>query len=529
MVRRLRNVLNIASKIFVVSAVLIVVVNLFLYFLTKNSLKSTFDPVKENRKQIYATINDPSLQKTKRDKQVLSVYRASICLFIGEACTNNPSDGDKYFNGSVFGGIAKLIAFPYANPPASGIYWAYSGLQGAGFVPKSYAAEGIGFSALKPLSGLWQMFRNVSYMLVVLILLVVGFMIMFRVKINPQTMVTLENSLPRIVITLLLITFSFAIGGFLIDLMYVVTGLAVSIVSNNGVFSLGTNLQRDLITSGGITKLFDMIFWNENTLRTGGAIYSLMPTFINVVVRTLTAGIWLFLFNKINPLKQLLNGDPCNVAGFEVGALACSIAAWLIIPSLLFLFSPILLSIFILVTTGLLVFFRIFFLLFATYLRILFSIMFSPIILLGNALPGRNMFMRWIKGLVADLLVFPIVIVLVAISTIIVNIPRGRGDFWSPPFLYTVDPTAFNILVGIGLMFMIPDIIKNIRGLFGIKESPIKFGLGTLFAGAAAAGTGATGVLDKFLERSYRISTLPPKWREKIENTRLGEWLGLKR
>lgn len=64
----------------------------------------------------------------------------------------------------------------------------------------------------------WQIIRNASYALMVLVLVVIGFMIMFRVPLNPRMVVTAENSLPRVAVSLLLITFSFAISGFLLDI-----------------------------------------------------------------------------------------------------------------------------------------------------------------------------------------------------------------------------------------------------------------------------------------------------------------------
>ena len=55
----------------------------------------------------------------------------------------------------------------------------------------------------------------------VIILIAAGFMIMFRVKINPQTVVSLQTMIPKLVITLLLVTFSYAIAGLVIDMIYV--------------------------------------------------------------------------------------------------------------------------------------------------------------------------------------------------------------------------------------------------------------------------------------------------------------------
>lgn len=67
------------------------------------------------------------------------------------------------------------------------------------------------------LSGLWSITRNIAYIGFVVIMIAIGFMIMFRNKIGGQALVTLGNSIPRVVVALVLVTFSFAIMGLIID------------------------------------------------------------------------------------------------------------------------------------------------------------------------------------------------------------------------------------------------------------------------------------------------------------------------
>jgi hypothetical protein len=65
---------------------------------------------------------------------------------------------------------------------------------------------------------LWGRVRNIAYVMFVIIMIVIGFMIMFRSKIGGQTMVTIGNAIPNVIIALVLVTFSFAIAGLIIDL-----------------------------------------------------------------------------------------------------------------------------------------------------------------------------------------------------------------------------------------------------------------------------------------------------------------------
>jgi len=495
-------------------AVCVVIVNISLGIMFKNNTQKMqqINPIVENRNQIYKEINNPEYQKTKNGRTMIAIYRLGICGILGEACTKNPSDGDRNFSRSFFGLIASGLTFPYANPPASGIEWVRSGLQNAGFVPNSYATDGIGFSAIRPLSSIWVMFRNISFTLIVLFIVVVGFMIMFRFKINPQTVVTLSNALPRLVITLILISFSFAIAGFLIDLMYVVTIFGVKIV---GTTLLPPDTQKmfiDSVTTGGTGRLFDLVFWNGDTFQLGGALLSMLPPVINASVRLIGSGLAMWLITKIGPINNyLLNGDLADVvAAHGLGGPIVATASWFMIGGLVFLFVPLLFSLLIMLLTGLLVFFRILFMLFAAYLRIVISIMFAPIILLAGILPGKNTFSKWFKSLVADLLLFPLTLILITLSSAILAMNNNFQNIWQPPFLYTgINQHAFNVLVAIGMIYMIPDIGKLMREFFGIKGSPLKFGFGVFLGGAAAVGTGGFGAFNKYASTRYYAGQIP--------------------
>ncbi len=89
-------------------------------------------------------------------------------------------------------------------------------------------AQSTGYDFLKSEMGLepiWVMFRNIAYIGFVIVLVIIGFSIMFRSKIGGQGTVGISNTLPRVVLGLILVTFSFAIVGFILDLGKV--GMAV--------------------------------------------------------------------------------------------------------------------------------------------------------------------------------------------------------------------------------------------------------------------------------------------------------------
>ncbi len=467
--------------------------------------------ITSNREAIYSEIKERTKDTSQQSKTTIGVYRFFMCSFIGEACTNSPNDGDKNFGSSIFGLTSKLIILPYQNPPASGVYWAYAGLQNSGFIPKSYAAQGIGFASLQPLSTLWRLFRDLTYFLIVIFIVIVGFLIMFRFKINAQTVASLENSIPRIFVTLVLITFSFPIAGFLIDLMYLITAVMINVLAGNGIFPINAAEYQNLLFSGHGAGLFDLVFLNGNYWGVGQALFSILPASIETMIRILLSSVgFLFIWKLMPSISNLVGGDFLKgllETGGIPSTILAGIMAYLIIP-IIYSFVPILLSL-VVFLTGLFIFFRIFFQLFKAYIQIILLVIFAPVMLLFHAIPGQKVFSKWIKDLLANLLTFPIVISLMIVSSIVVSIgnaghhlamPINRvgENLWRPPLLTGTSETGFSVLVGVGILFIIPEVLKSIKGFLGLKPSPIQPGVGMFFGGVGAVGGQATHGLGKF-------------------------------
>ena len=533
-----KKIFGFLKKVFIVITVYFIVFSLFFHFLNKDRPKVTYDPIQKNREEIYKVINDPKLKSSQEGKIAIALYRAMLCGLIGEACTDNPKDGDKNFNRSVFGFITNLIVLPYANPPASGVYWAYSGLQNAGFVPKTYAAEGIGFAAIKPFMNIWKVFRDVSYMLLVLILIAIGFMIMFRAKINPQTVISVENSLPKIVVALLLITFSFPIAGLLIDLMYVMILLIISILSPFIFEGSHPVDKKELVAqylNPGFSKIFPPGF---NILTLGGigtALFNILPDWLRGILGPtlqFAAGVANFYILR-NVIGAGDNGPAQNIgdffsniglAGFTAGKIPRLLGFFLDV-IFFFLFAifgvPFLLG-FIVFFTVIFLLFRIFFVLFKNYLETILLIIFSPIILIFEAIPGKSTFSFWFKNILTNLLGFVVVIALILVSGALNH--TFSNDIkqlpWAPPFIYGIDGKTVGVLVGLGIFLLIPDLLKMIKEMLGAKGLPISIGPGIFFGGLGAAYGGGMGALQQ-------VSSLlqVPGIGSLIAKTGAGRWL----
>lgn len=544
------------KKVFLVVAVYCVVINLFFYFFssskTNNQNNQYQVKIQNERKKIYQELNDPKLNATVSDQIGNLLYRTTLCLTIGEACTDNPDDAKENIKHTPIGFLSNLIVLPLSSPPASGLYWAYSGLEQAGFIPKTYAAQGIGFGALKPFKDIWLVFRDVVMLLMVFFIIAIGFMIMFRSKINPQTVISIENSLPKIVVALILITFSYAIAGFLIDLMYIVMGVILFLFASSNKFGLSTTeLMKTYFYSSTSTpwvSLAPVAKWS-NFWQISGAILNLLPQVIvhalNSVVMIFGTKILLGLLggatHKIGNLDPLKSGnliiksaskflttgkltqalEKINTSGTPAVSLVVAIVIVIVELAVSILLqgyaAKILLTV-ILFLSIVFIYFRIFFLLLSTYLNILLSIIFSPLILALEAIPGKSSFSYWIKNLLLNLATFPIVVTLALISYIISTIsPSGAEAMWKPPYLLSIDSGSFQTILAAMILFSIPDLVKTVRELTGVKPLPINLGIGALFGGAGAAGGGAMGLLGQFSTLSLGLQGMG----------RVGEMLGM--
>lgn len=122
----------------------------------------------------------------------------------------------------------------FASQPISGIGYLINKAHNFHLVPQTYA-QGFGYDiGGNIVLEVWAKARNIAYSLLVLIVIILSFMIMFRLKLNPQTVLTIQTALPKIIIAIILITFSYALAGLLIDVMYIAIGLLSLILSSDG-------------------------------------------------------------------------------------------------------------------------------------------------------------------------------------------------------------------------------------------------------------------------------------------------------
>jgi len=402
------------------------------------------------------------------DNYLMSNKIRSIVPITGlttETSLNDPKTKNAFmqlYNESFAGYSDKALAYLYNNPPASTYAFIEDMGQSLGFIPKRTYAQGIGFNKLDSLLPLWKAFRNIAYALLAVAMIIIGFLIMFRKKIDPKTVITVQNALPNIVITLLLITFSYAIVGVLIDFMYVIIAFAISILKpvGNGViddytyqtFLSGSydDVARKLL-SGGQEATFQMIVGN-------------LLSFFGL------------RFPTVNEALVIAAGMPIFISILPTAGLVASAGTILLafILCLVFLFATV----------------RLFFVLISAYIQIIMSLLISPFQLLLGVFPGSNAFENWIKNLIANLAVFPITAIMILIGSIIVKYGQN-GTVWAPPMLTSGDVGAHNIVgvIAIGILLGIPSVVNSVKealkakpamqggmGIGGMISSPITMG-----------------------------------------------------
>jgi len=312
--------------------------------------------------------------------------------------------------GGAVGGLTTMMNGMYQRPIASSTTYIADVLESANVVTPAYA-QGLGFAALDPILDLWKTFRNIAYIFFVIIFVIIGFMIMFRQKMG-QTAITAQQAIPKIIIALILVTFSYAIAGFAIDLMYLTMTMIIGVFYN--VFPAGDEIL-------------------------GYDILKLMSTLVGAVTQ----------LGENQDLVSNIVGGAFNTSNF-VSEAAGAIGGTLL---------TVILAIAILIGTV-----RLFFELLRCYATVVLSVVVSPILLMMEAIPGKSAFKTWIKTLVGHLSPFPVVLlVLVMFYAFTDNAVRPTGGFMPPFLLGSGQAGNITSVMGLAIILAMPDIVQSIR------------------------------------------------------------------
>lgn len=337
--------------------------------------------------------------------------------------------------GGVMGSLSNLIVSTYSNPPAStGKYIQYLA-ENAGFpqvVSQAYAAQGTGFNTLNPVMDLWKLTRGLTYGLFALVFVILGLMIMLRYKVDPKTVVSLQNSLPRVILTLILITFSYPIVGFLIDIMYVLIAAIFNLVKMSGMLN-ATELQlaQTTVESKNIFESFQLL----------AQVSSSVGKSLNTILLS---------------IFQLFGADVSGIPG--VGGIVSTLGGLIIS---------------IMVVRAL---FQAFIQLLFAYGGIIFGAILGPIAILPDVVPGQNAFINWLKMILSSVLTFPLVVLLLLMGQIFSTTSfssKAAGaasqTFFAPPLIGIGDANTFRGIMALLIILLLPAVSQMVQDLLGTK------------------------------------------------------------
>lgn len=405
-------------------------------------------------------------------------------------------------NGGVLGTETKMIATLYT-PPASGKEYIASVWGGFLGGKSAYAANGVGFDGLQPLLPIWKSFRDAVYALSAIIFVIIGVMIMLRVKISPQAVITAQSAIPQIITTLILVTFSYAIAGLLIDLSSVFQGIMISIIAPNS--------SGNIIAS--LLNLFSKV----------PIIGSVWPSFTNMVQPTiLTTGFFLFMPTLAT---AMLGGIISSIIGVCLGSLGGPVGAVVGGLGLAAIGGVIIFLILLILICIWLVQFLIG--LFKCYATVIFKIVIAPLEIGMGAFPNSKMnFSSWIWDLISNLAVFPISFLFMVLSSKIItlilvggsitalsNFFTGSGAssaIWIPSMLGgDLSPAGLMAVGAIGLstLMLLPKLPTMIpEFVFMIKPSPWGQAIGKSFSEIPGGKLATAAVQQTVHDRLYDAS-----------------------
>ncbi len=418
-------------------------------------------------------------ESSVHSSNIYGLYSLS-CLGVGFDCTDNPADMQTYIQNSAFGKLNDVVALTFTQRPADTGLWIADTGRTLGFIPQQAFAQGqgIGFSGMAPLLPVWKAFRNVAYLLMAIVMIVLGFMIMFRKKIDPHTVVTAQNAIPKVVLALILITFSYAIVGILIDFMYVIIYILIALFKSTTLLdapqgvalSQGFKTPEQLYGQGGLMQNFFNLSWDVDKILFGtNAVAQATAKYLSV------GGIIFALALATVPGAALI------AAPVGIASLSIPIIHVILTVAIIFLF------------VRLVAFFLM------SYIQIILSLLLAPLQLMMEAIPGSTAFSSWFNNLISNLAVFPIGAGMFMLANVFTHFSNNAsaGKLWTPPYApVSGDMAQIASLVSLGVLFAIPTVAGSVKE--ALKAKPA-------FAGAGGGGGGA---LASALSYGSQISSL---------------------
>jgi hypothetical protein len=360
--------------------------------------------------------------------------------------------------GGAIGFVGSMITVLYTPPLHTSDYFQYLS-QNFGISKHAYAQTntGTGFDGLRPLMAVWVIFRNLVYLILVIVFVVIGLAIMLRIKIDPRTVMTIQNQIPKVIVGILAITFSFAIAGFLIDMMWVLIYLIHNTLTQAAGYKVldAANIQSNnpfgLLGAGNI--------WSISWESSKGVAVVIMDLLGMKQVASSVHWWDVFIPGKLllTTLALILQG----LIGFIGGVIVFIIICIALLMALCKLWITLL----------------------KAYVTILLDVILAPFWIVGGIIPGSPISLTgWLKDIGANLLAFPATIAMFMLAIMLKNILMGGEEIFVPPLIGNpMDSGLLGALVALGIILMTPNVVDMIKQ--AVKAPKTDFGTGAAMKG----------------------------------------------
>lgn len=335
---------------------------------------------------------------------------------------------------------------------------------------------------------------------------------MLRFKIDPRTVMSLQNQIPKIIIGILMITFSFSIAGILVDGMWIVTYF--------GINTIGSIAQKDCTdgtdgtTFAGVATrqiLNNPVAFTSHVFSDAGCFGTLsgIGGISKDIGSAMSSGITDAILTSLNFDNQ---SDLNCGTGLKIGILGGSGSIGDCIQKGIYSFLTWLISIvaFLIVLIAIFVaLIRLWITLVKAYVYIILDVITAPLQILVGILPGGKMgFGKWFRHITGYLLLFPASAILIFLALAFalnpgLKDPSNTTDTFFPP-LIGVPGTSGNlgVLVAFGLIMILPEALEMIKEALQIKSnsrvsSAIVGGFGRGVGPAQALGGVGSGLFGK--------------------------------
>ncbi len=398
---------------------------------------------------------------------------------------------EKVEGGGAMGATTKVMAALYDNPPASSKeYLAYMG-SNLGLVDTAYAqVGGSGNNVLTPILKLWLFFRNLALLLFIVIFIVVGFMIMLRRRLNPQTVVTIQSALPGLVIGIILVYFSYFVAALIVDTSFVgmkVVAYVFSASETPNIFNnpaAGPDNTPEKLAEGNLLHIFGAFLQNN---RLSAEVIAPLSEEFNA------KNLFEFL-GVLNPQQaQSARTESFGslIFGGNIGGVAANVIDILPLGWLL----GILLSA-IIILALLIQMLRLLWALISAYITILIFTIAGPFFILVGSIPGRGAAITyWWTSILGNVLIFPAVFFVILFAGVFLS--DATQFTYTMPLFVGLPITLIKAIIAYGLLLASPAVPGLVKQALGVKD------ITALQQAAFGGGAGAGAVFGKFGEKAW--------------------------